>query len=140
MSLNMWSCADAKYDGAVMITASHLPFNRNGFKFFDNKAGFEKKEITDLLSRAAKEASQGSLEEEASFPKDTSQAESSAVQNLENSFNADAARVKKVHALHGLVSGSHYSILHPRTATCHHSDLQANAFLSLEQAADAKRI
>lgn len=85
-----------KYDGAVMITASHLPFNRNGFKFFDNKAGFEKKEIADLLSRAAKEASQGSLEEESSFPKDRSQAETSAVQNLERAFSADAALVQKV--------------------------------------------
>ena len=81
-----------------MITASHLPYNRNGFKFFDNKAGFEKKEIADLLSRAAKEASQGSLEEEPSFPKDRSQAKSSAVRNLEKSFGSDAALVKKVQA------------------------------------------
>lgn len=79
-----------------MITASHLPFNRNGFKFFDNKAGFEKKEIADLLDRAAKEAAQGSLEEDPSFPRDRSQAESSAVQNLERSFGADASLVEKV--------------------------------------------
>ncbi|MEL7598383.1 MAG: phosphomannomutase/phosphoglucomutase, partial [Clostridiaceae bacterium] len=26
-------------DGAIMITASHLPFNRNGFKFFTNEGG-----------------------------------------------------------------------------------------------------
>ena len=36
-------------DAAVMITASHLPFNRNGFKFFTSKGGFEKEDITELL-------------------------------------------------------------------------------------------
>ena len=98
-SLNLkeaFICADVKYDGAIMITASHLPFNRNGFKFFDNKAGFEKKEITDLLSRAAEDAAQGSLAEEASFPRDRGQAESSAVQALESSFNAEASLIQKV--------------------------------------------
>jgi phosphomannomutase len=41
-------------DGAVMITASHLPWNRNGFKFFTTKTGFEKANITELLSIAEK--------------------------------------------------------------------------------------
>ena len=27
------------FDGAIMITASHLPFNRNGYKFFDRDGG-----------------------------------------------------------------------------------------------------
>ncbi|MCX6309124.1 MAG: phosphomannomutase/phosphoglucomutase, partial [Bacteroidia bacterium] len=36
----------------VMITASHLPFNRNGFKFFTNKGGLDKKDISQLLSFA----------------------------------------------------------------------------------------
>ena len=27
------------FDGSVMITASHLPFNRNGFKFFTAEGG-----------------------------------------------------------------------------------------------------
>ncbi|MBN1415714.1 MAG: phosphomannomutase/phosphoglucomutase [Bacteroidales bacterium] len=39
-------------DAAVMITASHLPFNRNGFKFFSSLGGFEEKDITELLSIA----------------------------------------------------------------------------------------
>ena len=30
---------DNPYDAAVMITASHLPFNRNGFKFFTRVGG-----------------------------------------------------------------------------------------------------
>jgi phosphomannomutase len=33
----------------VMITASHLPFNRNGFKFFTNKGGLDKKDISEIL-------------------------------------------------------------------------------------------
>lgn len=30
-----------QYDGAIMITASHLPFHRNGFKFFTKDGGAE---------------------------------------------------------------------------------------------------
>ncbi|MHB1483674.1 MAG: phosphohexomutase domain-containing protein [Saccharofermentanales bacterium] len=40
------------YDGSVMITASHLPFNRNGMKFFTGNGGLEKKEITEILELA----------------------------------------------------------------------------------------
>lgn len=40
------------YDGAVMITASHLPFNRNGLKFFSRDGGLESKDIKVLLNRA----------------------------------------------------------------------------------------
>ena len=38
-----------EYDGAIMVTASHLPFNRNGLKFFTNRGGLEKKDITRIL-------------------------------------------------------------------------------------------
>lgn len=41
-----------EFDGAVMITASHLPFNRNGMKFFIKKGGLEKKDITQILEIA----------------------------------------------------------------------------------------
>ena len=37
------------YDGSVMITASHLPFNRNGFKFFTCDGGLEKGDIKAIL-------------------------------------------------------------------------------------------
>jgi phosphomannomutase len=40
-------------DGAIMLTASHLPFNRNGLKFFTREGGLEKKDISDILSLAA---------------------------------------------------------------------------------------
>ena len=41
------------FDGSVMITASHLPFNRNGFKFFTSEGGLEKGDIKEILAIAA---------------------------------------------------------------------------------------
>ncbi len=41
-----------KFDGTVMITASHLPFNRNGFKFFTANGGLEKADIKEILEFA----------------------------------------------------------------------------------------
>ena len=41
------------FDGSVMITASHLPFNRNGFKFFTPQGGLEKEDIKQVLALAA---------------------------------------------------------------------------------------
>jgi len=45
-------------DGTVMITASHLPYNRNGFKFFTRDGGLNKKDITTILEYAADKESQ----------------------------------------------------------------------------------
>ena len=42
-----------RFDGTVMITASHLPFNRNGFKFFTAGGGLEKDDIKQILTYAA---------------------------------------------------------------------------------------
>ena len=42
-------------DGAIMVTASHLPYNRNGMKFFTADGGLEKSEIKDVLTRAGRE-------------------------------------------------------------------------------------
>lgn len=41
------------FDGAVMITASHLPFNRNGMKFFTKDGALSKAELTQILEQAA---------------------------------------------------------------------------------------
>lgn len=43
------------YDGAVMLTASHLPFNRNGLKFFHRDGGLESSDIKGILCAAAGE-------------------------------------------------------------------------------------
>ncbi len=40
-------------DGAIMLTASHLPFNRNGLKFFTSQGGLGKSDITAILDLAA---------------------------------------------------------------------------------------
>ena len=40
-------------DGSVMITASHLPFNRNGLKFFTPEGGLSSEDVGRILARAA---------------------------------------------------------------------------------------
>ena len=39
-------------DGAIMVTASHLPWNRNGMKFFDHDGGLNKEDITKIIALA----------------------------------------------------------------------------------------
>ncbi len=43
---------EVKADGSVMITASHLPSNRNGFKFFTREGGLGKKDIAKITAIA----------------------------------------------------------------------------------------
>lgn len=43
-----------KCDGAIMVTASHLPYYYNGLKFFTEKGGLEKEDISNILSIANK--------------------------------------------------------------------------------------
>ena len=45
---------ETDFDGAMMVTASHLPFNRNGLKFFSREAGVEKSDIREILETAAR--------------------------------------------------------------------------------------
>jgi len=40
-------------DAGIMLTASHLPFNRNGLKFFTAQGGLGKGDITEILELAA---------------------------------------------------------------------------------------
>jgi len=59
-------------DGAMMLTASHLPFNRNGVKLFTPEGGLEKSDIRNVLSLAeegfAPADKQGRLETYAYLP------------------------------------------------------------------------
>ncbi|MBE6764764.1 MAG: phosphomannomutase/phosphoglucomutase [Ruminococcaceae bacterium] len=41
---------DKELDGAIQITASHHPFNRNGLKFFTPEGGLNGKDISDILA------------------------------------------------------------------------------------------
>lgn len=43
---------DLNCDGALQITASHHPFNRNGLKFFTREGGLEGSDIEDILTYA----------------------------------------------------------------------------------------
>lgn len=53
--------AGVNADGAIMITASHLPKDRNGMKFFTNAGGLEKDDIAKLIELAEKKYSLGPL-------------------------------------------------------------------------------
>ena len=46
-------------DGAIMLTASHLPYNRNGFKYFSREGGPDKEDIRQIIEYA--EAGKSSL-------------------------------------------------------------------------------
>ncbi len=46
-----------EFHGAVMITASHLPWNRNGLKFFTAAGGLESGDIKAILTLAGESAS-----------------------------------------------------------------------------------
>ena len=52
---------ECRCDGAVMITASHLPKERNGFKFFDADGGLNKGDITDIITFAESDSILGRL-------------------------------------------------------------------------------
>ncbi|KCV70612.1 hypothetical protein H696_02969 [Fonticula alba] len=53
-----------KYTGAIMLTASHLPSERNGLKFFTKDGGLESADIKWIIARAAFLA-----EQDAEYPK-----------------------------------------------------------------------
>lgn len=44
---------ETNFNGSAMITASHLPFNRNGIKFFEADGGLEHEDITEILKLAS---------------------------------------------------------------------------------------
>lgn len=46
---------ESPFDAAVMITASHLPWNRNGLKFFTAAGGAESADVREILRLAAEE-------------------------------------------------------------------------------------
>ena len=57
-----------EYDGAVMVTASHLPADRNGLKFFTREGGLESSEIREILARAGSLPPAGEASGETAHP------------------------------------------------------------------------
>ncbi|MBQ1866761.1 phosphomannomutase/phosphoglucomutase [Selenomonas sp.] len=45
---------ETQMDGSIMITASHLPYNRNGMKFFTKDGGVEHEDIITILQNASR--------------------------------------------------------------------------------------
>ncbi|KAM0058677.1 putative phosphotransferase (phosphomutase) [Helianthus debilis subsp. tardiflorus] len=41
------------YDASIMMTASHLPYTRNGLKFFTKKGGLTSPEVEEICNKAA---------------------------------------------------------------------------------------
>ncbi|QDZ22272.1 phosphoglucomutase [Chloropicon primus] len=50
-----------EYSGSIMLTASHLPYDRNGMKFFTPEGGLGKADIAEILEMA--EGIDGSVDE-----------------------------------------------------------------------------
>ena len=67
------ACVDPELhcDGTIQITASHLPYERNGMKFFTPQGGLESADIEEILESAMKkqmpEAVEGGSVEERDF-------------------------------------------------------------------------
>ncbi len=68
-----------------MITASHLPFHRNGFKFFTAEGGAEKADISAILASAAQQAEA----EGVPFGADPAAEQAAAAFVLSSALNAD---------------------------------------------------
>jgi phosphomannomutase len=49
---------ESGFDAAIMITASHLPFNRSGMKFFTREGSLTKGALTGILKNAAQKAAE----------------------------------------------------------------------------------
>jgi phosphomannomutase len=79
-------------DGAVMVTASHLPFNRNGLKFFSKDGGLDKKDIARILTAAENNEKPAALRETASSANADSAAgaSASAASSAQTPASADA--------------------------------------------------
>ncbi len=56
------------FDGAVMLTASHMPSDRNGMKFFVKEGGLDKKTLAGILKKAASMAEEAGGIDPAKLP------------------------------------------------------------------------
>lgn len=49
-------------NGSIMLTASHMPYQNNGMKFFTEEGGLAKPDITQILMGAAERAAAADVE------------------------------------------------------------------------------
>lgn len=49
-------------NGSIMLTASHMPYQNNGMKFFTAEGGLAKPDITEILAAAAEKAAAAGVE------------------------------------------------------------------------------
>lgn len=49
-------------NGSIMLTASHMPYQNNGMKFFTAEGGLAKPDITEILAAAAEKAAAAGIE------------------------------------------------------------------------------
>lgn len=83
------------FDGAVMLTASHLPFHRNGMKFFTPDGALSGNELSEILRAAAEAAERDFGSGEADGPERLLPRESS-----ESGIPAEAFDMKKLYCDH----------------------------------------
>lgn len=70
-------------EGSIMLTASHLPWNRNGMKFFSPDGGLNKADITEILRLAADYEFDGALGKS----KTSKEQEAASAQKTAEAFN-----------------------------------------------------
>ena len=70
------------WDGAVMVTASHLPWNRNGLKFFTRQGGLENADIRELLAIAGELPAAGAGDTDRRFEADLMEAYSAHLRGI----------------------------------------------------------
>lgn len=56
------SPAGSDVNGSIMLTASHMPYQNNGMKFFTAEGGLAKPDITAILTAAAEKAAASGVE------------------------------------------------------------------------------
>jgi phosphomannomutase len=79
-------------DGAIMVTASHLPYNRNGFKFFDRDGGFQKSDIKEIIEKAKAHYAPANVDSNASDAASQDEAEMlAAVDAFDGSYGGSPA-------------------------------------------------
>ncbi|HPX71167.1 MAG TPA: phosphomannomutase/phosphoglucomutase [Bacillota bacterium] len=91
---------ESRADGAIMITASHLPFNRNGFKYFTRDGGLDKADIKAIIALAEGELPSFSDRTGTIRPFDLMNLYSAHLRGLISDSLADLGKAKPLKGMH----------------------------------------